>query len=166
MAFNRVIHYWLFLALLAQLIQSADSVLPPVQSHMPVVDTLPLAFAFKHMPKGTGPLRNTRARIIGYHEQHHGIKSDSMYSRLVAMQLLHTGTCDPIRLDKKCVIYVMYNRSGDDRMHVGLTHLSAWRRWHVYVCGIVCLASSVCDLNMHMMNLHLRHACVLHNVCS
>ena len=133
MAFNRVIHYWLLLALLAHLIRSADSVLPPVQSHMPVVDTLPLAFAFKHMPRGIGPLRNTRARIIGYHEQHNGIKSDSMYSRLVAMQLKHIGTCDPIRLDKKCVIYVIYNRSGDNRMYVGLTHLSAWGRFRTHL---------------------------------
>ena len=67
MAYRRVIHYWL---VLAQVIHSADSVLPPVQSLMPVEDTLLLALAFRHMPKGLSPLRNTRARLIGYHEQH------------------------------------------------------------------------------------------------
>ena len=103
MTSKRIIQYWVLLALLAQVIRSADLVLPPVQSLMPVVDTFPLAYAFKHMPKGKIPLRNARARLIGYHEQHNGIKSDSMYSRLVAMQLKHTGKCDSIRLDKRCV---------------------------------------------------------------
>ena len=61
------------------------------------------------------------------------MKCDDMYSRLVAMQLKHTGTCDPIRLDKKCVIYVIYNRSSDNRMYVGLTHLSAWGRFRTHL---------------------------------
>ena len=65
------------------------------------------------------------------------MKCDEMYARLVAMQLKHTGTvpvtCNPIRLDKKCVIYVIYNRSGDNRMYVGLTHLSAWGRFRTHL---------------------------------
>ena len=100
MASKRVIHYWLLLALLAQLIRSADSVLLPVQSHVPVVDTLPLAFAFKHMPKGTGPLRSARARIIGYHEQHivHSLHAAAFHWHVYVSKVFDHSKSPRIRL--------------------------------------------------------------------
>ena len=100
---------------------------------MPVVETFPLDYASHHMPKGTRHLNVTRTRLIGYHEQHHGNKCDETYARLVALQLKHTGKCDPIRLDQRCVIYVIYNRKDNDRMYVGLTHLSAWGRFRTHM---------------------------------
>ena len=30
-------------------------------------------------------------------------------------------------------LYVIYNRDGDDRMYVGLTHLSAWGRFRTHL---------------------------------
>lgn len=123
----------LLLALLAQVIRSNNAVVPPVQSSLPVVDTFPLDYAVVHMPKGHSELTNVRTRLIGYHAQHNGSKSDIMYSHLVALQLKHTGTCASIRLDKRCVIYVIYNRKHDKRMYVGLTHLSAWGRFRAHL---------------------------------
>ena len=145
MASKGVIHYWLLLALLAQLIWSADSVLLPVQSHMPVVDTLPLASAFKHMPKGTGPLRNACARIVGYHEQHtvHSLHPAAVHWHVYVSKVLDHSKSPRIRLQH-------------------LEKLACVCMWHPLL-GEFCV---LCDLNMHMMNLHLHHACVLHNVCS
>ena len=51
MGISRVIYYWLLLALLAQVIRSANAVVPPVQSTLPVMDTFPLAYATVHMLK-------------------------------------------------------------------------------------------------------------------
>ena len=97
------------------------------------MDTYPLEYAVVHMPKGHSELTNVRTRLIGYHTQHNGSKSDSMYAHLVALQLKHTDTCASIRLDKRCVIYVIYNRKHEKRMYVGLTHLSAWGRFRAHL---------------------------------
>ena len=45
MGLKRVITYWLLLALLAHLLRGINSVVPPVQSSMPVVETFPLDYA-------------------------------------------------------------------------------------------------------------------------
>ena len=65
----RVITYWLLLALLAHLLRGINSVVPPVQSSMPVVDTFRLDYASVHMPKGPG-LNATLHRLTGYHFEH------------------------------------------------------------------------------------------------
>lgn len=56
---DRVITYWLLLALLAQVIRSANAVVPPMQSTWPVVDTVSLAYATECMPSW-----RTRAKVI------------------------------------------------------------------------------------------------------
>jgi len=63
-----------------------------------------------------------------------------LFRRLTAARLKHLHTSDSIRLDQKGVVYVIYNckddASGyrhDDRMYVGLTHLSALQRFHSHM---------------------------------
>ena len=90
MGLKRVITYWLLLALLAHLLRGINSVVPPVQSSIPVVETFPLDYVSVHMPKGPG-LNATLHRLTGYYKQHHGKNCDNAYGRLAALQLKHTG---------------------------------------------------------------------------
>ena len=135
----RVITWWALLALVSTLlgtIAQATLVVPPVQCLRPVVDTCPLAVASTSLPHALLPsgrrlLTNTRTRLAAYHEHHRG-QPGSMFRRLAAARLKHLHASDSIRLDQKGVVYVMYNCKDDalgyrldDRMYVGLTHLSA-----------------------------------------
>ena len=93
MRYRGVFTVWTVLALLALFIHKADLVVSPVPSIVLAVDPFPLAFASANFPHGLSHLRDTRCRLIGYHEIHHGLKTDAMHARLVAMQLNATCIC-------------------------------------------------------------------------
>ena len=146
MGINRTLYYWLLLALLAQVIRRTNAVVPPVQSTLPVMDTFPLDYAVVHMPKGHSELTNVRTRLIGYHTQHNGSKSDSMYARLVALQLKHTDTCASIRLD---------------RLITTAFHRPAYVCQHHFVHDA---HVSFLHYPVHVMSLHLHSLCTLYGV--
>ena len=59
-----------------------------------------------------------------------------MYSRLLRMQRKHSSTPGSINLKQRCVIYCIYDHSGQtDHMYIGVTHGSARTRYHELIAA-------------------------------
>ena len=79
MRYRGVFTLWTALALLALLIHKVDLVVPPLKCIVLAVDPFPLAFASANFPHGLSHLRDTRCRLVGYHEIHGGLRTDAMH---------------------------------------------------------------------------------------